>query len=46
MRDFLEQPADFHLNPKFLAEFAGQALLEGFTRLTFAPGEFPKAAQM
>ncbi len=46
VHDFLEQSADFNLDPKFLAQFANQALLKCFARLTLAAGEFPKPAKM
>ena len=46
MRDFLEQPAGFHLDSQFLTQFTDQALLEGFAGFTLATRKFPKSAQM
>ena len=44
--DLFKQFADGDLDAQFLAQFADQALLEGFVRLAFAAGKFPKPAQM
>ena len=44
--DFFKQFADGNLDAKFLADFADEALLEGFARLAFAAGKFPKPAEM
>ena len=39
-------PADVHLDAQFFAQFAHEAGLERFSRLTFATRKFPQAAQM
>ena len=46
MVDFLEQFTDGNFHAEFLADFPDKTLLEGFARLAFAAGKFPKTAQM
>ncbi len=46
MGDLGEEFADGNVHSQFLADFPDEALLEGFTRLTLAAGEFPATAQM
>ncbi len=44
--DFLEQFPYGNLHAQFLVDFADETLLETFASLAFAPGEFPKAAEV
>ena len=44
--DGFKEFADGDGHAQFLADFADQALLEGFARLAFAAGKFPQSAQM
>lgn len=46
MRDALEQFSYPNTNAEFFHQLARETLLEGFARLAFAPGEFPKPAQV
>ena len=41
MGDFFDEFEHLHLAAKFLVQFTAKALLESFTRLTFATGKFP-----
>jgi hypothetical protein len=44
--DFFDLAADGDFDAEFFAEFAGEAVFEGFTRLEFAAGEFPEATEV
>jgi hypothetical protein len=44
--DGFKQFADGDFHAEFLADFADQALLEGFVRFAFAAGKFPQPAEM
>ena len=44
--DGLKEFADGDFHAEFLADFADEALLEGFARLAFAAGKFPQPAEM
>ncbi len=44
--DGFKKFADGDLHAEFLADFARQALLEGFARFALATGEFPQPAEM
>jgi hypothetical protein len=44
--DFLKQFADGNFHAEFLADFADEALLEGFVRLALAAGKFPQSAEV
>ena len=44
--DFFKKFADGDFHAEFLADFADQALLEGFVRFAFAAGKFPQPAEM
>ena len=46
VREALEQFAHAHVHAQFLAQFAREALLEGFAGVPFAAGEFPQPPQM
>jgi hypothetical protein len=37
---------NFYFDAQFLAQFAGKTLFEGFIRLAFAAGKFPKTTLM
>jgi hypothetical protein len=44
--DGFKKFADGDFHAEFLADFAHQALLEGFVRFALAAGKFPQAAEM
>ena len=44
--DFFELRADGDFDGEFFAEFADEAVFEGFVGFDFAAGEFPKEAQV
>ena len=44
--DFFDLGADGDFDAEFFAEFAREAVLESFTGLKFAAGEFPEAAEV
>ena len=44
--DFFDLGADADLDAEFFAEFANEAVFEGFVGLEFAAGEFPEEAEV
>lgn len=46
MGDGLDKFKHFNIAAEFFAEFAAEALLEGFVDLAFTAGKFPKATEV